>query len=431
MPKSSRIKDSLRFSFLDGVFASCMIGLTGNYLVAYVLALGATSFQVGLLTALPSLAAALVQLKSADIAERLGSRKSIIIWFVLAQAMFGLLIVFIPYIFKAATVLLLVIAVAGFSGSAAFAGPAWQALMSEYIPVGKRGRYFGWRNKILGSVTLLSAYAAGIFLESMKTDILRGFLIIFSTAVACRLISWGFLWRMYDPGVTSGQGAYFSFWDFIRRLRSSNFARFVVFVASLHFCVNLAAPFFSVLMLRDWKFNYLLYTVLVNTATLSSIFTIGRWGRHSDRVGNVKVLRLTSFIIASLPLWWVLWRNPFYLFAVETLSGFAWAGFNLCAVNFIYDAVTPAKRVRCFAYFNVFVGLATCGGALTGGLLVNVMPAVFGLRILGLFLLASLLRFMIAAGLSRRIKEVRHTEQITSRNLFYSILGLRPLTEED
>jgi MFS family permease len=179
-------------------------------------------------------------------------------------------------------------------------------------------------------------------------------------------------------------------------------------------------------MLRDLKFNYLTYTLLVVTVTITQICTFNRWGMHADKVGNIKVIRLTSFFIASLPLWWVINRHPLFLTLAQIASGFAWAGFNLCATNFIYDAVTPQKRVRCIAFFNVFIGVATCGGALVGGYVSNYMPELFGYKLLSLFLLSSLLRFCIVFLFSGKIKEVRTAEKISSKDLFYSVTGIKP-----
>lgn len=427
MKKTNKIRKSLKFSFLDGIFASCMVGLTTDYITPYALALKATVSQIGILSAAPNLTSSLVQLKSADLVEKLKSRKKIINLFVLLHVLMLLPIIFIPYLFKMQVVLFLIIFITLFTSLNAFAGPAWSSLMSDYVPAKIRGKYFGWRNKIFGTVTITSALIGGLILHNFKNNILRGFLIIFSMAFICRFISWYFLTRMYEPQFRVRKEAYFSFLDFIKRIRESNFAKFVIFVAGLNFCVNLAAPFFSVFMLRDLKFNYLTYTVVVTTVTIAYIFTIDRWGRHADKVGNVKVLKFTSFFIASLPFLWIINQNPLYLVFAQIISGFAWSGFNLCAVNFIYDAVTPEKRTRCIAYFNFLTGVALCLGALTGGYLVNVLPKFFGYKILFLFLISSVLRFFVVILVSGKIREVRTTEKITSKDLFYSVIGIKPI----
>jgi MFS family permease len=425
-----KIRKSLKFSFLDGTFASCMTGMTADYITPYALALNASPGLIGVLNAAPNLASSLVQLKSADVVEKLKSRKKIINLFVLLHALMWIPIILIPYVFKAHAVLFLILCITLFTSLNAFAVPAWSSLMSDHIPIKSRGRYFGWRNKILGVVAILSAFAAGFILHCFKNAILTGFLIIFSIAAVSRITSWYFLTRMYEPPFKTTKQSYFSFLDFIKRVRESNFAKFVIFVASLNFCVNVASPFFSVFMLKDLKFNYLTYTIVVIAVAITQIFSFDRWGTHADKVGNVKVLRFTSFFIASLPLWWIINQHPVYLIFAQVISGFAWSGFNLCATNFIYDAVTPEKRTRCIAYFNVLTGLALCAGALVGGYLVNVLPKIFGYKILSLFLLSSALRFFIAFLFSGKIKEVRSAQKISSKDLFYSVVGIKPILRD-
>ncbi len=423
------IRKSLRVSFWDGVFAASMVGLTAEYFTPFALALKASVSQIGVLTALPSLAGSFSQLKSADITESVGSRRKVIYFFVFLQALVLLPIVFIPYLFKNCAVGALIVLVSLFNVFGAFSLPVWQSLMSDYLPHNKRGRYFGWRNKVLGGVTIISLFGAGIILNFFKNNILLGFFLIFSLACLCRFICVYFLAQMYEPRQQLRKEAYFSFWDFLKRARESNFARFVIFNAAFIFSVYLAAPFFSVLMLKDLKFNYLTYTVLITTVSIATIFTIGRWGRNADRIGSIKVLRVSSLLIASLPFWWILSQNPVYLVFIQALSGIAWAGFNLCSVNFIYDAVTPAKRTRCIAYFYFFNGLAICLGSFTGGLLANRLPNIFGYRLFSLFFIAGTLRFIIALTLPQRIKEVRPVERISSKDLFFRIVGLRPNPE--
>jgi MFS family permease len=356
--------------------------------------------------------------------EKARSRKKIITRFILLHVLTGIPVIFIPYLTVTHRVSLLIALVTVFNGLSALTGPAWSSLMTDYIPHRMRGRYFGWRSRIFAFVVIACSFSAGLILHYRKSELISGFMIIFSMAVACRFVSWYFLTRMYEPLYRSATGAHFGFLEFLGRVRESNFTRFVLFVACLQFCVNLVAPFFPVFMLRDLKFSYLTYTCLTIIVAISGILTIGRWGRYADRVGNMKVVRLSSFLIGTLPVCWLISRNPVYLIFVQILGGFAWAGFNLCAVNFIYDAVRPEKRVRCIAYFNVCSGVAVCAGALLGGQLAHSIPALMGYRILSLCLISALLRYLVMAVFLRRIREVRPAEQMSSRDLFYSVLGL-------
>jgi len=427
MAKQNKIKKSLKVSFWEGAFSSCMSGLVSDYITPYALALKAGTQMVGALSAVPFLASSLTQLKSAEITEFFKSRKRMMVIFTILHLFMLVPIMLVPYLFRNQPVLFLIFFVTLFTAFSATTGPVMQSLLGEYIPINSRGRYFGWRSKTMMMITIAASLVAGFILNHFRNNVLRGFLIIFSLALFARFIAWYFLTRMYEPGFRVHEDAYFSFFDFVKRIRKSNFAQFVLLVSGLQFCVNLASPFFSVFMLRELRFDYITYTVLVSTVTVIQILTIGRWGRCADKVGNIKVLKFTALLIASLPLWWIISQNRIYLIFAEAVSGFAWAGFNLCSGTFVYDAVTPQKRIRCIGYLSVFVGLGVFLGGIIGGYLAGVLPNIFGYRILSLFLLSSAMRFLTVLIISRRIKEVRAAQEVSYRDLFYRIVGIKPV----
>jgi MFS family permease len=161
------------------------------------------------------------------------------------------------------------------------------------------------------------------------------------------------------------------------------------------------------------------------TATLTIFFMMQLWGSHADHVGNRRVLRLTSYFIPFVPMLWLFSHNVAYLIAIQFFAGFFWAGFNMSASNFMYDAVTPEKRTRCIAYYNVLNGIAAFAGAVTGGFLAHLLPPVFGNRLLSVFLLSGLLR-LAASPLCSTIREVRQVKNVSNFELFFSVMTARP-----
>lgn len=423
MSKDNKIKKSLRASFWDGFCAFIMIGLTQDYVTPYALALKANVKQIGLLSSLPNLCASLVQLKSADITERLASRKRLILISVFLQAFVILPIILIPYIFKNSQPAVLIFLAMLFIGLGAVSLGPWASLMSDYIPPNRRGQYFGWRNKRLGFVGIMCSLCAGLILQVYKNNILFGFWLILTLAMCARFVSWYFLTKMYEPKFRHDHTSYFSFWDFLKRARESNFAKFVFFVAGFNFCVNLAAPFFAVFMLRDLQFSYLTYTLIIIPVSLTTLLLIEKWGRLADRIGNVRILKFTALFIASLPLPWIIYRHPIFLIFVQIIGGFAWSGFNLCATNFIFDSVSGPKRTRCFSYFNVINGSCISAGAVIGGYLATHLPELFGYRLLLLFLFSSMMRFLVVLIFTPRIQEVRsRIEPIHALDIVKSVI---------
>ncbi|MCM8773271.1 MAG: MFS transporter [Candidatus Omnitrophica bacterium] len=429
--KDNRIRDSLRYSFIDGVFATAMSGFTQDYFTPFLLILRGSIREVGALSALPNFFASLVQVYTPDFTYRLRSRKKMINIFVFLQAMVLLLIGIVGLKAKL-TPWLFIFLVILFTSSGALATPAWSSLMADLVPQGKRGEYFGWRNRTLGFVGLGATFLAGYFLHLMKNfNIFLGFGIVFICAFLFRFISWYFLRKMVEPPLEYKRELFFSLFDFLAKIRESNFARFVLFVAMMNFSVNLASPFFAVLMIKELGFSYLKYTLIVIIATLTMQLVMKRWGEHADRVGNLKVIRSVAPFIGVIPLLWVVNRHPLFLVFAQIFSGFIWAGFNLCTTNFIYDAVMPEKRVRCIAYFNIINGLAICFGALLGGFILKWLPPLFGYQILSIFVISSILRLFLGLYLPPKLKEVRPIEKVSSLQLFSSVIGIKPLLGVD
>jgi len=426
--KKINVRNSLRFSFKDGVFAALMGGVTDHYATPMALFLGASVLQVGLVSALPSLLASVSQFFAVKVIYWVGGRLKLLLRLVLLQASLILciaILAWLPISYRVECFLALLTLVALCGG---LSGPAWGSLMSDYIPSSKRGQYFGWRSSVLGAVTLGSVIAAGLLLYFFR-DVTHsgGFLALFALAAVARYVSAFFIKQMDEPPHKKDPAADFTFFMFVARFRESNFLKFVLFAASLNCASFLAAPFFAVFMLRDLQFSYLTYMALQVCAALASFVALPLWGKHADQFGNVRVLRLSSFFATVIPGLWLVSHHPVYLMVVQMWAGFAWSGVTLASGNFIYDAVTPQKRVRCIAYFNVINGVAIFFGSSLGGLLASRMPQLFGYRLLALFVLSCLCRLAIYVVLSRCFREVRQARAVSLGELFFSVVGIRPL----
>lgn len=427
--KKISVRESLRSSFKDGIFASVMSGVTDQYFIPFALILGATTQQVGWVSGFPNLFGSFSQLFAVQAIHHIGGRLKLLIRTVSMQAtfLFGIALLtwvgFFPHRVELFLVLLVLFTISG-----ALAGPAWGSLMTDYIPNRKRGRYFGWRNRILGVVHVASMVGGGVLLYwTREFSPVAGFLIIFAIGALSRFVSAGYIARMRDVPQKRDPASDFTFFMFLARFRESNFVKFVAFIATLTFASYLAAPFFPVFMLRDLQFSYLDYMALQVISTVAGLIALPLWGSHGDLVGNVRVLRLSGFFAALIPLFWLVSQNVFYLAFVQMFAGFAWSGVTLCATNFIYDAVTPQKRVRCIAYFHVIHGTAIFLGASLGGFLASRLPPLQGYSLLTLFLVSGICRLSCYFMFFHRFREVRPSREVSIQELFFSVVGIRPL----
>ena len=386
-----------------------MVGVSESYLIPYGIALGATPSQIAFLATAPVLIASFLQLKSARLTQTIGSRIKLIQFMVFFHALAWLPIILIPYIFPQTHTQpwALLTAAVLFMSFGAFAVPAWQSLMSDYIPVKKRGEYFGWRNRLQGIFTVIVSISAGLILHSYGKMDITGFTVIFIFAMFCRFLAWVCLTQMTEPFRRSSHDIYFSFLDFIKQIRTSNFAKFVLFASLMSFSVNISSPLLAVFLLKELGLNYAAYMGVVTIAAMSAFLFQTKFGKTADRIGNLKTLKLAGWGIALIPLFWMVSRNLFYLFFVQFVAGAAWGGFNLLVANFLMEAVSPQKRIRCISYFNVMNSAAIFLGAIVGGAVLTRLPPLFGYSYLALFLLSCICRILVMIFMFGSVKEVR------------------------
>ncbi len=418
---------SLDTSWKEGIPASVMQSILDEYLIPLGLFLGATPVQIGFLVAIPNLLGSFSQFLAVKVVEVMGSRLRFLIQATLLQAFFLIPIALLPLFKMPHCILWLIFLVTAFRVAGNLIGTVWGSLASDYLPAEERGKYFGWRSKLAGFAGVGGIILGGVLLFFVgKFSTPAAFVTLFSFAALARFLSSALMSKMQDVRQTRSEDASFTFLMFIRRIRESNFVRYTVYVASIIFATQLAAPFFSVYMLRDLHFNYLVYMAIHLAAVATGYLSLPAWGHHADSVGNAKILKITSLLIPLIPLFWTFSSNLIYLFLIEIFAGFAWGGFNLCSLNFIYDAVSPAKRIRCLSYFTFISGVATFLGAAIGGYLAEHLPPIKGSSILTLFLVSSLMRFLSHFALSPQFHEVRETaKQTSSLELFFSVVGIR------
>ncbi len=429
--ESAEIQKSLNLSWKEGVPAAVMLGIMDYYVIPYGLFLGATVLEIGLLIAIPNLLASITQLFAVQVIQISGSRLKFLTWGTALQAVLLIPVSLLAFVSLEKRIFILIALVTAFKIIGNLIGTAWGSLMSDYLPENKRGHYFGWRSQIVGIAGVTGVVLAGLLLFLLnQTNRALAFFLLFSSASILRFSSSVLMSKMADLPLHYQPGSDFTFMMFLRRFRESNFVKYVLYVSSITFAVHLASPYFSVYMLKNLKFNYLFYMSVHLSAVIMGLIAFPIWGKHADVVGNAKILKITSLLIPLIPILWLFSKNPFYLMGVEMFSGFVWGGFNLCTANYIYDAVSPAKRVRCLGYFNLINGIALCLGASLGGFLAEHLAPLFGHRLLSLFLLSGFIRLAAHFFLSKKFKEVRTSaKHVTSAKLFFSVVGIRPISE--
>ena len=405
------IRLTLKASTLDGVFASVFESATSGVILSnFLLQLGATSVEIGLLSAIP-MVVNLLQPLGAYIADRTTSRHwynlfvfglSRLLWLVLVvEIVWGrqntdshLLLEWTLATALAASLL------------AAFANSNWFSWMAVVVPHRLRGRYFGFRNSATSFITLLGVPLMGLAVSTWGTDPIFGYGIVLFLGVLAGLISLGFQFLMVDvnPQVygTDEDGEQFTEklgqnqTNFLTALlKDSNFLIFLFYLILWTFAVNLSAPFFNIYLLQQLNLDVSLVTIYNSLSAGANLLLLLFWGKLADRWGNRPLLIALGLLVAITPVLWLVTGNyPMALWVwlplLHLLGGTTLGAIELCTKN-IQMEIAPIKQPSTyFAIAAAVAGVAGACGATAGGFLAQAPTMSLG----GLFALSAGLRLI-------------------------------------
>ena len=408
---------ALKLSIAEGSSYAVHSSSTSSFVTPFALAIGSSTFHIGILSSFSGLVAPIGQLFSSRLMEKY-PRKGIILKSKFLQAILWLFISGVAYLaWKGALtsylpyfligLFVMVVFLAGVSR------PAWFSWMGQLVLQKERGKYFAKRNRITGIIGVLTFIVAAYFLDwfSSTRNVLLGFGILFGIGLLFQLGSRSLMKKIFNPNFRVKKGYYFSFWDFLKRY--DNFGKFAVFQAVFYFSVMISAPFFTVYMLKDLGFSYVVFTSVILSSTVFYLIFVPLAGKFSDKYGNVKLLYLAGALFPLVPFLWIFIENPWFLiFFPGVISGVANAAFISGVTNFTYDSVSQQRLGLCVAYTSLLTGIGVFAGSLLGGFLIDYAPIGFMKPILFAFLLSSILMVMAALFFLPQIKEERKTERM-------------------
>ena len=389
--------------------------------------------ETGLLASFANLLGPIAQIFGSRLIEKF-HRKKIVVWGVVFQAISCLIFVSLGIIFLLSQktfylVPLVILTYIFYHLSVSLSEPAWFSLMGDVVPENIRGKYFSGRNKITSFFSISSAlFAASLLYYLEKSEIIFGFVVIFSVASLARLVSAYWLNKHYVENITLEKNYYFSFWQFLKHLPHYNFNRFALYIGLIKLSVGIGGPFFAVYMWKILKFNPLWFTTINISAGIFSLIFFPLWGYFADKYGNRELLRVTSLLIILSPLLWILNSHPLYLILVpQFFAGFGWSGFNLATSNFIYDAVEPRRRAMLVAYNNLLSGIGIFFGAIIGGFIIQYVKLNFLNIFLFTFLVSGLLRILIIILFLPQVEEVRLEHHPVKKNPLNYLRDIDPV----
>jgi MFS family permease len=366
------VRQNLRWFWFDGLFVSANDAIIVTYLSLFVLALGGTRAQIGLMSALSNLSAALLMFPGAALVERWGRRKQVVLLSGKGISHVAtLLLVLVPLAFGSPAAVYIGIALAVARSAFANLGvPAWMSLTADIVPLSWRGRYFSARNVAMGIAQMVTTYFVGQLITRAGDP--TGYQLAMGLAFAAGMASTFSYAHIEEPPPSAtaratGRGSRASL---LRHLRAHpDFLIFCTTAALWNLSLNIAGPFFNVYQVEILKVSAGVVGTLSVVSSLAALPGQRLFGPLVDRWGPRRVQLVTGLLIPLLPWAWVLVRSPWHVVPINLAGGFLWAGYNLASFSLLLTLTPEDRRPRYSAVYQAIVTAALAGGAALGGIL--------------------------------------------------------------
>jgi len=368
----------LRLLLMDGVCSQIMGSFTGGaIMIAFALMLGASNTVIGIIAAIGPLTQ-LLQIPTIFLVEKIKQRKLIVVLTSFVSRVFWVAIAAVPWLVpESARVTLMLVFLVLYFGFATISGGAFNSWMRDFIPEKIMGRYFAKRMAAATAVGAFCTFLSGLALDYGKNlfSTPEGiYSTLFLAGATAGLLGLGFLSAMPEPKMKiRSEGSMLS--ALVAPFRDANFRKLLSFLGSWNFAINLAAPFFTVYMLKRLGLSM---AWVLGLSVLSQIFNVlffKVWGRLADKFSNKSVLGASGFLfVLSIAAWPFTTMPEKYMLTIplivviHALAGISTAGVNLCAGNI---ALKLAPRGAATSYLAM--------NSLVNGIAATIAPILAGI----------------------------------------------------
>jgi len=361
-------RNDLRMIVGDGCAHSTMVGLGESYLPAFVLAMGMGQVASGLITTLPLMGGAILQLISPAAVHYFVSHRK---WVVTCAALQA--VSFVPMaaaawygslptwaMFALATV---------YWGSGLGTSTSWSTWVGSLVPARMRTGFFSRRTRINQIATLVGFLLGGFSLQwgATRGIALYVFAVLFALAAVSRAISAVCLAKQREPEPIPNGHRSVSMLEFIRSFRSSGDGRLLVYLLSVQAAAQIAGPFFAPFMLRSLGMSYVAYVSLIAISFGAKALALPAIGALARRYGTRKLLWIGGVGIVPISGLWLVSNSFAFLCVVQVLAGVTWAAYELAMFLLFFEAIKPEERTGMLTNFNFAHSFATAAGSLLGG----------------------------------------------------------------
>ncbi|HHY45854.1 MAG TPA: MFS transporter [Firmicutes bacterium] len=335
-------------------------GMTNPFMQVYALALGASSFMVNMVSALP----ALVNVFSFALGPRWieGEERKLpaVMKWAIGHRIFYALMALVPFLPAwRAEALVLLFSMSSFPN--AMSGIAWTAMMGHVFPPGKRSEVFARRNGYVGFAGIAGTLVAGYLLDWIEFPL--NYVVVFLVAFLGSVVGLHYLRMTIELGGTARRGPARGFVEMARAvMRDKEFGRqfkyFSLSCTALWFGFGFTAASWAIYHVTVLHLPNKIIGMFGVVNGLAMVLFYPYWGALATVKGERWVLLICMAGLTIFPTLYTLWPSAMYLGVLQLVSGACTGGLNFAIFNLLLGYARPEERANAAGIFNAMVNAA-------------------------------------------------------------------------
>lgn len=344
-------------SIWNGAASTISLSLSNNYFILFAIAiLGATNYQVSLISSLPSIVGMAAMLPAAIIVNKLEEKRKFTAYSIFFTRFFLLIMVFLP-IFKSEQIswlFVILIALMNFPGT--FMNLSWQAFIGDLIPADRRNNFFGQRNRVLTFTGMIVTLIVGISMRKYHSSSAMPYQILFLFAFLFGMLELYFILKHKEQKISIKLAEHYS--PFSKHMfQHKPYVYFLICALFFNFAWQMPWSLFSIYQIRYAHATAFWVSLFTVSNQISQIVSYPWWAKMANRYSNTQLLIWIAIGMATAPILNILSTNYVYLFIVNFSSGFFVSGTVLVLFNNLLESTEEEHRTSYIANYNFLLSI--------------------------------------------------------------------------
>jgi MFS family permease len=376
-PPSLRARENrnIRNLYRQTTWQGAINAVITTFLPIFVVRVGASTFEVGLVTSLPALVAILLSIPAASFVATRRHLVRLVTLTMLGVWASSIAMTFLPSVLTGGAADYVPAGIIVISGiSAVFASasnPAWTAVVADAVSPRRRPVVNGQRWALFSVVGAVTVFSAGWYLDAVAFPF--GYQSLIVAATLAGIVGLSYLEKIE---VTAGGHEVVSSlpsspWQSLARVpgmfRSQPaFLRYVSTMLVYRMGIALPAALFPIFWVEELRASDSWIGFRATAAQATLVVSYALWGRIASRKGYRYVLLACGLGTATYPALTGAVPSPIWLIPVAVIWGFFAGGVDVSLFEGLIDAIPADQRVIYSAINTTFANLTVLIGPLLG-----------------------------------------------------------------